>query len=109
MHPVVRRDAGHERGRERHGAGYPGGKAPKLPERAPEGVHGDAVEHGARARAPRYVSRLRRAAEGTGEHDPAPRRDRPPAAGPVRAGRRLTEISTHTSARRDCAGEHRRF
>ena len=64
MHPVSRRDAGHERGRERHGAGYPGGKAPKFPERAPEGV---TVTLWSTALAPgaAYVSRLRRAAEGT--------------------------------------------
>ncbi len=65
MHAVIRRDAGHERGRERHGAGYPGGKAPKVPERAPEGV---AVTLWSTALAPQaaYVSRLRRAADGTG-------------------------------------------
>ena len=64
MHPVVRRDAGHERDRERHGAGYPGGKAPKFPERAPEGV---SVTLWSTALAPggAYVSRLRRTAEGT--------------------------------------------
>ena len=64
MHPVSRRDAGHERGRERHGAGYPGGKAPKFPERAPEGV---TVTLWSTALAPNaaYVSRQRRAAEGT--------------------------------------------
>jgi hypothetical protein len=37
-HATVRRDAAHEPGRSRHGAGYPGGRAPRLPERAPEGV-----------------------------------------------------------------------
>jgi len=64
MHPVSRRDAGHERGRERHAAGYPGGKAPKFPERAPEGV---TVTLWSTALAPTaaYVSRQRRAAEGT--------------------------------------------
>jgi len=64
MHPVVRRDAGHERGRERHGAGYPGGRSPKFPERAREGV---SVTLWSTALAPdrAYVSRLRRAAEGT--------------------------------------------
>jgi len=61
VHPVARRDAGHERDRERHGAGYPGGKAPKFPERAPEGV---AVTLWSTALAPgaAYVSRQRRAA-----------------------------------------------
>ncbi len=64
MHPVVRRDAGHERGRDRHGAGYPGGQAPKFPERAPEGV---AVTLWSTALAPgaAYVTRQRRSAEGT--------------------------------------------
>ena len=64
MHPVSRRDAGHERGRERHGAGYPDGKAPKFPERAPEGV-GVTLWSTALAPNAAYVSRLRRAAEGT--------------------------------------------
>ena len=65
MHPVARRDAGHERGRERHGAGYPGGKAPKFPERAPEGV--DASRCGApRSRpAPRTSAGCAARAEGT--------------------------------------------
>jgi hypothetical protein len=64
MHAVTRRDAVHEPHRERHGAGYPRGKAPKLPERAPEGV---AVTLWSTALAPgaAYVSRQRRAAEGT--------------------------------------------
>jgi hypothetical protein len=35
---TVRRDAGHEPGRGRHGAGYPKGRSPRLPDRAPEGV-----------------------------------------------------------------------
>jgi len=63
-HPTVRRDAGHERDRERHGAGYPGGKPPKFPERAPEGV---AVTLWSTALAPgaAYVSRLRRTTDGT--------------------------------------------
>jgi hypothetical protein len=64
MHPVIRRDAGHERGRERHGAGYPGGKAPKFPERAPEGV-GVTLWSTALAPGAAYVSRVRRSAEGT--------------------------------------------
>ena len=64
MHPVTRRDAIKERGRERHGAGYPRGKAPKLPERGPEGV---TVTLWSTALAPggAYVSRQRRTAEGT--------------------------------------------
>ena len=64
MHPVVRRDAGRERGRERHAAGYPRGRPPKLAERAPKGV---AVTLWSTALAPdrAYVSRLRRAADGT--------------------------------------------
>ena len=64
MHAVTRRDAVHEPNRERHGAGYRGGKAPKLPERAPEGV---AVTLWSTALAPgaAYVSRMRRAPEGT--------------------------------------------
>jgi hypothetical protein len=37
-HPTVRRDAGHEPGHGRHRAGYPGGRPPKLPARAPAGV-----------------------------------------------------------------------
>jgi len=63
-HPTARRDAGHERDRERHGAGYPGGKPPTFPERAPEGV---AVTLWSTALAPgaAYVSRLRRTADGT--------------------------------------------
>jgi hypothetical protein len=64
MHPVVRRDAGHEPGHERHAAGYPGGRPPQLPERAPKGV---AVTLWSTALAPggAYVSRLRRAVDGT--------------------------------------------
>jgi hypothetical protein len=37
-YPVARRDAGHEPGRHRHGAGYPGGRPPPLPTRPPAGV-----------------------------------------------------------------------
>ncbi|HVF79914.1 MAG TPA: hypothetical protein VNA28_16595 [Solirubrobacteraceae bacterium] len=61
MHPTVRRDAGHERGRERHDEGYPRGRAPRLPERAPAGVTvtlwSTALAHDAA-----YVSRIRRTA-----------------------------------------------
>jgi len=38
MHPTVRRDPGHEPGRGRHGAGYPGKRPPRLPTRAPKAV-----------------------------------------------------------------------
>jgi hypothetical protein len=38
MHPTARRDAGHEPGRGRHGAGYPGHRPPPLPKRAPAGI-----------------------------------------------------------------------
>ena len=64
MHPVVRRDAGREPGRERHHEGYPGGRAPKLPERAPPGV---TVTLWSTALAPgaAYVSRIRRTSAGT--------------------------------------------
>ena len=64
-YPTVRRDAGHERDHERHGAGYPGGKAPKFPERAPEGVQ---VTLWSTALAPgraAYVSRLGAPPQGT--------------------------------------------
>ena len=37
-HPTARRDAVHEPGQGRHGAGYPGGRPPALPPRAPAGV-----------------------------------------------------------------------
>ena len=50
MHPLVRRDAGYERGRKRHDEGYPNGRAPRPPARAPAGRRGHSVEHGARAR-----------------------------------------------------------
>jgi hypothetical protein len=63
-YPVARRDAGHEPGHERHGAGYPGGKAPKFPERAPEGVS-VTLWSTALASGEAFVSRLRRTAEGT--------------------------------------------
>ncbi len=63
MHPTVRRDAGHEPGRERHGAGYPGGRAPKLPARAPEGVD-IALWTTALAADAAYVTRIRRTGSG---------------------------------------------
>lgn len=64
MHPVVRRDAGYEAGRKRHHEGYPKRRAPKLPERAPDGV---TVTLWTTALAPdaAYVSRIRRTASGT--------------------------------------------
>ena len=64
MHPTVRRDAGYERGRRRHAEGYRGGRPPKLPERAPDGV---TVTLWSTALAPdaAYVSRIRRTASGT--------------------------------------------
>jgi hypothetical protein len=37
-YPTARRDAGHEPGHHRHRAGYPNGRPPPLPPRAPEGV-----------------------------------------------------------------------
>ena len=63
-HPTVRRDAGHEPGRSRHGAGYPGGRPPRLPERAPAGVE---LELWTTALAPdaAYVTRIGRTARGT--------------------------------------------
>jgi len=64
MPPTVRRDAGHERGRKRHGEGYPGGRAPKSPPRSPAAV---AVTLWSTALAPggAYVSRVRRTLSGT--------------------------------------------
>lgn len=64
MHPVVRRDAGYERGRKRHTEGYPKRRAPRLPERAPAGA---TVTLWTTALAPdaAYVSRIRRTAPGT--------------------------------------------
>lgn len=63
-HATVRRDAGHEPGRRRHNEGYPGRRAPRLPERAPPGV---TVTLWSTALAPgaAYVSRSRRTAAGT--------------------------------------------
>jgi len=62
--PVARRDAGHERDRERHGAGYPGGKAPKLPPRPAEGVSAT-LWSTALAPGIAYVARIRRSDQGT--------------------------------------------
>jgi hypothetical protein len=63
-HPTVRRDAGHEPGRHRHGAGYPGDRPPRLPERAPAGLD---LELWTTALAPgaAYVTRILRTAGGT--------------------------------------------
>jgi hypothetical protein len=63
-HPTVRRDAGHEPGRHRHGAGYPGGRPPRLPARAPAGVD---LELWTTALAPglAYVTSIRRTSRGT--------------------------------------------
>jgi hypothetical protein len=63
-YPTVRRDAGHERGHKRHGAGYPGGKAPKFPERPPEGVR-VTLWSTALAGSAAYVSRQRHTAAAT--------------------------------------------
>jgi hypothetical protein len=63
-YPTARRDAVHEPGRSRHGAGYPGGRAPRLPARAPEGVE---LTLWTTALAPdaAYVTSIRRTARGT--------------------------------------------
>lgn len=60
---TIRRDAGREPGRELHHEGYPGGRAPRQPERAPEGV---TVTLWTTALAPdaAYVSRIRQTAAG---------------------------------------------
>jgi hypothetical protein len=57
--PTARRDAGHEPGHHRHGAGYPGGRPPPLPPRAPAGVD---LELWTTALAPgmAYVTRIER-------------------------------------------------
>jgi hypothetical protein len=62
-HATVRRDAGHEPGHSRHGAGYPGGRPPRLPGRAPAGVD---LELWTTALAPdlAYVTRWRRTPRG---------------------------------------------
>ena len=61
--PTVRRDAVHEPGHSRHGAGYPGHRPPRLPERAPAGVD---LELWTTALAPdaAYVTRFRRTPRG---------------------------------------------
>jgi hypothetical protein len=63
-HATVRRDAGHEPGHHRHGAGYPGGRPPRLPERAPRGVE---ITLWTTALAPgaAYVTRTRHTASAT--------------------------------------------
>ncbi len=63
-HATIRRDAGRERSRRRHVEGYPGRRAPRLPERAPAGV---TVTLWSTALAPgaAYVSRMRRTASGS--------------------------------------------
>jgi hypothetical protein len=60
----VRRDAGHEPGHHRHGAGYPGGRAPRLPPRAPAGVD-LTLWTTALARGAAYVTSIRRAGGAT--------------------------------------------
>ena len=64
MHPTVRRDAGYERGRRRHGQGYPGGRPPPAPPRAPAGLR-ITLWSTALAADAAYVSRLRMTAAGT--------------------------------------------
>ena len=63
-HPTVRRDAGREPGHHRHGAGYPGGRPPPLPPRAPAGVD---LTLWTTALAPdaAYVSQINRTPSGT--------------------------------------------
>jgi len=63
-HATIRRDAGFEPNRKRHDEGYPGHRAPRVPERAPAGV---TVTLWSTALAPdaAYVSRIRRTASGT--------------------------------------------
>jgi len=56
--PDSRRDAGHERGRVRHGEGYPGGRPRRLAPRSPEGVRGT-LWTTALARRSAYVTRIR--------------------------------------------------
>lgn len=63
-HATVRRDAGHEPGHSRHGAGYPRGRAPRLPARAPEGVD-LTLWTTALAPAAAYVTSIRRTSAGT--------------------------------------------
>ena len=61
---TVRPDAGHERGRDRHGAGYPGGRPPKRPERPQQGT---ATTLWSTALAPgvAYVTRIKTTPQGT--------------------------------------------
>ncbi len=63
-HPTARRDAGHEPGHGRHRAGYPGGRPPRLPPLAPEGVQ---LTLWTTALAPdaAYVTSIRRTAAST--------------------------------------------
>jgi len=63
MPATVRRDSGHERGRKRHNEGYPRGRAPRLPERAPVGVTATLWSTALTPDAA-YVSRIRRTASG---------------------------------------------
>lgn len=62
--PVARRDAGKERGRNRHGEGYPGGRPPAQPKRSAEGVSAT-LWTTALAPAVAYVRRIRRTDKGT--------------------------------------------
>jgi hypothetical protein len=56
--PTARRDAEHEKGHHRHGAGYPHGRAPRLPPRPPPGVT-DTLWTTALGVDAAYVTRLR--------------------------------------------------
>jgi len=62
--PTARRDAARERGRQRHREGYPGGRAPRLPERPAEGTS-VVLWSTALAPATAYVTRIRYADKGT--------------------------------------------
>ena len=62
-HSTVRRDAAREPARSRHGAGYPRGRAPRLPPRAPEGID-ITLWTTALAADAAYVTRIRRTARG---------------------------------------------
>jgi hypothetical protein len=62
--PSARRDAGHEPGHHRHGAGYPGGRPPPLPPRAPAGVELTLWTTALAADAA-YVTRIVRTSRGT--------------------------------------------
>jgi hypothetical protein len=63
-HPTARRDAVHEPGHGRHGAGYPGRRPPPLPPRAPAGVD-LTLWTTALAPSTAYVTSIRRTAAGT--------------------------------------------